>query len=121
MRSNAQSYKMAALEFRERLRKAEARSDAVWNKAVEDCMLRIGMKHNPPHRGDRCLLCWIHGRLRDAFKLEIAGYVPVKERMRNSLDRIISDCKLRGVERQMYFRGIHDAREGMFEFIQDWE
>ncbi len=121
MRSDTQSYKMAALEFRERLRKAEVRFDTVWNKAIEDCMFRFGMTHNPPHRGDRCFLCWIHGRLRDAFKLEIAGYVPIKERMIDSLDRLIRDCKLEGTERRKYFRGIVDAKRALFEHIQDWE
>ena len=113
--------KAAALEWRGRLQAVHMRQDAIWNAAVHDCMERFGRAHEPQHRNGECARCWTHNKLRGALRLEASGYVPIKERMRASLEHIKQECRLRGPERQGYMNGLSNMIDAADRILEDFE
>jgi len=99
--------KAAALEWREKWRKAEFRMEVVWNRAVDECMERLGNAHSPEHYAE-CYVCWSHKKLAGLRKLDIAGYVPVKERLRKKLSEFRMNTPLSDKERTAYNDGLDD-------------
>lgn len=116
-----ESLRRAALEFRERLRKQALSVDSIWNAAVYECMDLIGPACGPGCRKEECQKCWIHDKLRGALRLEAFVYVPLKERMRKSLERIRQTCSLKGPKHEAYIRALEDVECELDEFLEDFE
>lgn len=111
----------AALEFRERLRRLNLSLDSAWNAAVYECMDAFGTPCPQPHTAEECQKCWVHEKLRGALRLEVAGYVPLKERMKNSLERMRHTCTLKGPEHSAYLQALRDVTNELDEFMEDFE
>lgn len=110
----------AALEFRDRLERSKFRADAVWNEAVHACMDKIGKHHDPRHE-EGCTVCWVRRKLGQVLKLEASGYVPVKERMKNSLGDLRESCQLRGPERTAFLDALDGAEKVFDGLLEDFE
>jgi hypothetical protein len=111
----------AALEFRERLRKRALSVDSAWNAAIYECMGLFGPTCGPIHRVEECQKCWIHEKLRGALRLEASVYIPLKERMINSLERMRRTCTLKGPEHAAYLQALSDVSSELDDFMEDFE
>ena len=119
--SETKSLRRAALEFRERLRKRALSVDSVWNAAIYECMSLFGPPCGDTHRVEECERCWVHEKLRGALRLEASVYVPLKERMLKSLERMRRTCTLKGPERASYTQALDDISKEMDDFMEDSE
>lgn len=113
--------RQAALEFRERLRKKDMSIDSVWNAAVYECMDLFGPVCGSWCPQEGCQKCWIHGKLRGALRLDASSYVPLKERMNKSLERLRKTCTLKGPECESYVQALEDVATEMNGFMEDFE
>lgn len=111
----------AALEFRSRLRKRSLSVDSIWNAAVYECMSMFGPACGLGHRSEECQKCWIHNKLRGALRLENASYVPLKERITKSLERMRKTCTLKGAAYDSYVQALEDVAREVNEFMEDSE
>ena len=116
-----ESLRRAALEFRERLRKRALSVDSIWNAAVYECMDLFGPACGPGCRNKECQRCWIHDKLRGALRLEASSYVPLKERIIKSLERLRRTCSLKGPEHESYAQALEDVEYELRELLEDFE
>lgn len=81
-------------EFRrERWENAEARIEHIWNKAIEAAREKLG-QHTPPcdpALATPCWLCWQNQKLTSLLRLDRAGYMTVRERIRIVHDKVIQE------------------------------
>lgn len=96
----------AASEWMEKWRHAESRIDAVWNLAIEAALTRVE-SHTPPCTGI-CGVCLTYKDLRRLLRLDMAGYIPVKERLRKRVEDLKLSSELPQKERRAYSRGLYD-------------
>lgn len=115
----------AALEWREKYRNALVSSDASWNKAIQEAIEVLGTPHIPPHTNGHCLLCWIHEKLRALLRMDVAGYIPLKERLKKAADKLHEGAfddnfkcsKLNS--RRAYQKGIRDMMDVVDQVVDD--
>ena len=117
----AGSLRRVALEFRERLRKRAMSVDSTWNAAVHECMALFGHPCAPGHQAGECQKCWVHEKLRRVLRLEDSSYVPLKERMLSSLERMRRSSTLEGPAQAAYFLAISDISRELNSMLEDFE
>jgi hypothetical protein len=116
-----ESLRRAALEFRERLRKRALSTDSIWNAAVYECMALFGSPCGVSHRVEECTKCSVHEKLRGVLRLEASIYVPLKERMLSSLERMRQTSTLKGPEHAAYIQALNDVAYELNIIMEDFE
>lgn len=115
------TFRMAAMEFRERLRKSRMSVDSVWNASVRHCISLFGQPCPVGHDIEECETCWVHEKLRGALRLDDSVYIPLKERMFRSLARMRQTCTLDGPELVSYLQALEDMEYEMKKIVDNAE
>jgi len=109
----------AALEWRERYRRAKMSAASVWNSAIYECMDAFGIEHNPKHSPSRCLVCYAHSKLRELLRPDGMQYEPSKERILGRINSLADECQLDGDALGGYATAIEDASKVIETTLDD--
>ena len=111
--------RLAASEWRGRWEHAEGRFNAVWNLAIDAAMKKAG--GHLPYCEKPCRICQTHKDLGSLRRLDMAGYVPIKERLRGRMKELFDGSRFSSRDRGLYGMGLRDLFEAASSMLADGE
>ena len=109
----------AALEWREKYRRARMSAGSIWNSAIYECMDAFGIEHGRKHPTSQCVVCYAHSKLRELLRSDGLQYKPSKERLMQRIDSLVDECQLDGDALGGYATAIEDASEVIESILDD--